>query len=211
MTKQAAALNETQTRGCDVAGAGPAGRSRRDVGASQRGAAAGRLSAVLRLRRWLPGARRRRPRIYRLHVQLGAGAAWPSASRSAGGGRGAGRPGRLFERPGRGDGGSRRRFRRDGAACRLGDVPEERRRRDHRLRDHRAGRDRAAQGAGREGQLSRRAAMVLAERRRRHQRGPRASAALRIQRRREPAGGGRGSGQGSCRDRGDGLPARYCP
>ena len=40
-------------------------------------------------------------------------------------------------------GGAGRRFRRDGAACRLGDVPEERRRRHHRLRDDRAGRDRA--------------------------------------------------------------------
>ena len=40
-------------------------------------------------------------------------------------------------------------------------------------------------------QLSRRAALVLAERGRRHHRGSRASRALRIQRRGEPAGGGR--------------------
>ena len=52
------------------------------------------------------------------------------------------------------------------------------RRRHHELRDDGPRRHRTAQGPGREGQLSRRAAVVFAQCRRRHQRGSRASAAL---------------------------------
>ena len=81
---------------------------------------------------------------------------------------------RLLQRSRRGHGGSRGGFCGDGAACRLGHVPEERRRCDHGLRDDRPRRHRAAQGAGGARLLSRRAAMVFAQRRRRHQRGPRA-------------------------------------
>ena len=88
--------------------------------------------------------------------------------------------GDCFNGPGRGHGRTGRGFRRHGAACGLGDVPEERRRCHHGLRDDCARRHRTAQDAGREGQLSRRAALVFAERRRRHQRGSRASAAFRI-------------------------------
>ncbi len=59
-------------------------------------------------------------------------------------------------------------FQKNGARC------------DHELRHHRARRDGKAQGAGGARQLSRRAALVFAERGRRHHGGPRASAALRI-------------------------------
>src|ERR1043165_3805965 len=50
-------------------------------------------------------------------------------------GAAAGRARRLSKRARRGDGGSCRGFGGDAAACRLGDVPEERRGRHHELRD----------------------------------------------------------------------------
>src|SRR5437879_3913068 len=58
---------------------------------------------------------------------------------------------------------------------------------------------------------SRRAALVLAQRCRRHRGGPRASAALRIQRCGEPAHCCRGGGKGSCCDPRHRVPPRYGP
>ena len=103
------------------------------------------------------------PRIHRLHVQLGADPAGPSASRgSGGGGRKPSRETASTVRV-RFHGGTRRRSRRHAAACRLGDVSKNGGDATACCVTISARRHRTPQGAGRAWQLSRRAAMVLAK------------------------------------------------
>ncbi len=96
--------------------------------------------------------------------------------------RAPGKPRRLHERTGRGDGRARRASGRHGRPCRLGPVPEERHRCDDDLRHHRACRHRPAQAAGSARRLPRRRALVLALPRRRDRRGPGPCPLLRLQR-----------------------------
>ncbi len=104
---------------------------------------------------------------------------------------GAARAGRRADRPVRAAGRAGREAGRHGGARRLGDVPEERHRCDDAVRRDRARGHREAQDPGGARRLSRLGAVVHAASRRHDRRGPRPSRALRLQRRRQPAGRGR--------------------
>ena len=167
----------------------------RHVGPYERGPHPRRLSAIFRPRRGLPPVGRGWPRVCRLHVRLRADAARLQRCRRQSRRRRAARAGRHLQRTQRAAGRTRRTDGGDGRPRRLGDVPEERHRRDHDLRHDRARGDRQAQDPGGERRLSRRGAVVQSVPERRDRRRSRASDPLRLQRCRQPGARGGGSGR----------------
>ena len=153
------------------------------------------LSAVLRPRRRRHPVGRRRQRLCRLHVRLRPDGAGLRQSRGRSRRRCAAQAGRRADRPVGAAGRAGGKAGRHGGPCRLGVVPEERHRCHDALRRDRPGRHQEAQDPGGARRLSRLRAVVHAASRRHDRRGSRPPGALRLQRRRQPAG------RGSCRPR----------